>query len=95
MRTGPWEIPRRVFHFYWAPWTFAVVGETETAAAVCSWIRREMLTEQGRIEGPCRVFDDAYACRIATLFVGGFGLRRRYTVYDRVDDAIQTRETPV
>ncbi len=62
--------PAEGFHFYRAPWTFAILGETGAAAAVCDWIRREMLTAQGRIEGPYRVFDDAYAYRNATLIVG-------------------------
>lgn len=62
--------PRDGFHFYRAPWTFSLVGETEAAAAVCGWIRRHMLTPDGRIEGPYRVFDDAYAYRNSALIVG-------------------------
>lgn len=62
--------PQQGFHFYRAPWTFSVVGETEAANAVCGWIRRHMLTPDGRIEGPYRVFDDAYAYRNSALIVG-------------------------
>ncbi len=69
--------PAEGFHFYRAPWTFAILGETRAAAAVCDWFRREMLTAQGRIEGPYRVFDDAYAYRNATLIVGAH-LARQY-----------------
>ena len=69
--------PAEGFHFYRAPWTFTVVGETGAAAGICDWIRREMLTGEGGIEGPYRVFDDAYAYRNATLIVGAH-LARQY-----------------
>ena len=62
--------PKEGFHFYRAPWTFAVTGETEAAAAMCGWIRRNMLEPNGTIGGPYRVFDDAYAYRDATLIIG-------------------------
>ena len=62
--------PREGFHFYRAPWTFSLAGETEAAAAVCGWIRRHMLTPDGRIEGPYRIFNDAYAYRNSALIVG-------------------------
>ena len=69
--------PAEGFHFYRAPWTFTIVGETGAAAGICNWIRREMLTGEGRIEGPYRVFDDAYAYRNATLIAGAH-LARQY-----------------
>ncbi len=62
--------PKEGFHFYRAPWTFALVGESAAAAATCGWIRRNMLTPDGKIEGPYRVFDDAYAYRNSALIVG-------------------------
>jgi hypothetical protein len=62
--------PHQGFHFYRAPWTFSVAGETEAANAVCGWIRRHMLTPDDRIDGPYRVFDDAYAYRNSALIVG-------------------------
>ncbi len=62
--------PREGFHFYRAPWTFSLVGQSAAASAVCGWIRRNMLTREGRIEGPYRVFDDAYAYRNSALVVG-------------------------
>ena len=62
--------PDEGFHFYRAPWTFAVTGETAAATVVCGWIRRHMLTPEGRIDGPYRKFDDAYAYRNATLIIG-------------------------
>jgi len=62
--------PKDGFHYYRAPWTFSLVGETEAAAAVCGWIRRHLRTADGRIEGPLRVFQDAYAYRNSALIVG-------------------------
>lgn len=62
--------PRTGFSYYRAPWTFTVVGETAVAAAVSSWIRRNLVTPAGRIEGPYRVFDDWSTYRDATLVVG-------------------------
>jgi hypothetical protein len=62
--------PREGYHFYRAPWTFTVTGETRAAAAICGWIRRNMLQPEGSIGGPYRVFGDAYAYRDATLVIG-------------------------
>lgn len=62
--------PADGFHFYRAPWVFSLLGETAAAAAICGWIRREMLTSAGTIEGPYRVFDSAWSYRNATLIVG-------------------------
>lgn len=62
--------PSEGFHFYRAPWTFAVTGETDAATAMCGWIRRNMLQPDGTIGGPFRVYDDAYAYRDATLVIG-------------------------
>jgi hypothetical protein len=58
------------YFFYRAPWTFALVGETEAASAVCGWFRRNLLTPDGRIDGPLRVFNDAWAYRDSALIVG-------------------------
>lgn len=68
--------PEEGFHFYRAPWTFQLVGATDAAAAICGWIRREMLTEDGLIAGPYRKFDDGYAYRNATLIVGAHRARQ-------------------
>jgi len=61
---------RAGYHFYRAPWTLALVGETEAASAVCGWFRRNMLTPDGRMDGPYRVFNDAWAYRDSALIVG-------------------------
>ena len=62
--------PRTGFSYYRAPWTFTVVGETEAATAICGFIRRNLLTDDGRIDGPYRVFDEWSTYRDATLVVG-------------------------
>jgi len=63
--------PRTGFSTYRAPWTFAVTGETEAALATAAWIRRHLVTPDGRIDGPYRVFDWWATYRDATLVVGG------------------------
>jgi hypothetical protein len=68
--------PEEGFHFYRAPWTFTLVGATHAAAAICGWIRREMLTATGEIGGPYRKYDDGYAYRNATLIVGAHRARQ-------------------
>lgn len=62
--------PRDGFAIYRAPWTFTAVGETEAAAATCAWIRANLVTPDGRIDGPHRVFDWWATYRDATLVVG-------------------------
>ena len=80
------------FHFYRAPWTFSIVGETGPATRVCAWIRREMLTPEGRIEGPYRVFDDAYAYRNATLIVGAHLARQYDLSYGLMPDLLSWQD---
>ena len=62
--------PEAGFHTYRAPWSFGLLGATDAAAAYCGWIRREMLTPHGTIEGPYRVHNSAWSYRNATLIVG-------------------------
>jgi hypothetical protein len=62
--------PSTGFSYYRAPWTFTVVGETEAATAISAWIRRNLVTADGRIDGPFRVFDEWCTYRDATLVVG-------------------------
>jgi hypothetical protein len=62
--------PSTGFSYYRAPWAFTVVGETEAATASAAWIRRNLLTPDGRIDGPYRVFDEWCTYRDATLVVG-------------------------
>jgi hypothetical protein len=69
-RDGSIGDPTTGFSYYRAPWTFTVVGETAAAASVSSWIRRNLVTPDRRIDGPYRVFDDWSTYRDATLVVG-------------------------
>jgi hypothetical protein len=62
--------PTTGFSYYRAPWAFTVVGETEAALAVSAWIRRNLVTPDGEIDGPYRVFDEWSTYRDATLVVG-------------------------
>ena len=69
-RDGSLGDPRTGFTYYRAPWTFTVTGETEAAVATSGWIRRHLVTPDGRIDGPYRVFDEWATYRDATLIVG-------------------------
>jgi hypothetical protein len=69
-RDGSLGDPSTGLSAYRAPWAFQVVGETEAAVASCAWIRRNLVTSDGRIDGPFRVFDEWSTYRDATLIVG-------------------------
>jgi hypothetical protein len=58
------------FYFYRAPWTFATTGETGAASAVCGWVRKNMLTTQGTIDGPYRPSGYAYAYTTSAFIIG-------------------------
>ena len=58
------------YFFYRGPWTFSLVGETGAASRLCGWIRKHMLQPDGRIGGPCRKLNDAWAYRDSALIVG-------------------------
>ena len=58
------------YFFYRGPWTFSLVGETEAASRLCGWIRQHMLQPDGRIGGPYRKLNDAWAYRDSALIVG-------------------------
>ena len=58
------------YFYYRAPWTFSLVGETETASNLCGWIRNRLLQSDGTIGGPCRINNDAWAYRDSALIVG-------------------------
>jgi len=84
--------PHAGFHFYRAPWTFVVAGETQAAVAICGWIRRNMLTPDAAIEGPFRVFGDAYAYRNATLIVGAHLAQQYDLSYRLMPDLLRWRD---
>jgi len=62
--------PEHGFEYYRAPWTFGLVGETQAAHAVCGFIRRTLLTPDGRIDGPLRRIQTDWSYRDATLIIG-------------------------
>ncbi len=86
--------PEEGFHFYRAPWTFTQVGATHAASAICGWIRREMLSQDGDFAGPYRVFNDAYAYRDATLIVGAHQARQ-YDLSLRVIEHLAAWQDPI
>src|SRR5947209_18268103 len=59
--------PAEGYHFYRAPWTLSLVGETEATAAVSGWFRRKILTPDGRIEAPYTAVNDVYPYRNCPL----------------------------
>lgn len=63
------------FYFARAPWAFAVTGHTDAALATCEFIRRQMLTSDGRLDGPLRD-GTAYAYRNSQLIVGAHLLQQ-------------------
>ena len=84
--------PSTGFSSYRAPWTFQVVGETEAAIATCAWIRRNLVTPDGRIDGPYRVFDEWSTYRDATLIVGAhLALAQHAGVDHRLHQAVVAR----
>jgi hypothetical protein len=72
-RVGPSD---EGFRFYRLPWTFAVSGHSQAAAAVCGWIREHMLTPEGDFDRGHRKLYDAYAYRNATLVYGAHMARQ-------------------
>lgn len=62
--------PERGFEYYRGPWTLGLVGETQAAHAVCGFIRRNLLTADGRIDGPLRKIRTDWSYRDATLIIG-------------------------
>ncbi len=80
--------PEEGFHFYRAPWTFSIAGESSAASGVCGWIRENMLTPDGKIEGPFRIYKDAYAYRNATLMLGAHLARQYDLSYGLIPDLV-------
>ena len=62
--------PAAGFEYYRAPWTFGLVGAVEAAHAVCGFVRRNLLTADGRLDGPLRVVRTDWAYRDATFILG-------------------------
>ena len=81
------------FRFYRLPWTFAVSGHTQTATAVCGWIREHMLTPEGDFDRRHRKLYDAYAYRNATLVYGAH-MARQFDLSARGLEFILTMQDP-
>src|SRR5687768_3159505 len=62
--------PEQGWKYYRALWTFAATGEVTAAHAMAGFIRRNLLTPDGRIDGPLRKLRTDWAYRDATLIVG-------------------------
>jgi hypothetical protein len=78
--------------WYRVPWTLAVVGERETAAAVLSWAEREALTADGDLRAGAAqgAFTDRWASYpLALLATGAWHLER----YDTALALIRTAST--
>jgi hypothetical protein len=58
------------FDYYRAAWTFGLVGEVEAAHAVCGFIRKNLLSADGRIDGPLRIIETDWAYRDSALIIG-------------------------
>jgi len=69
-RDGSLGDPSTGFSTYRAPWAFQVVGETEAALAWCAWARRNLVTHDGRIDGPHGAHPGKAGETVATLIVG-------------------------
>ena len=58
------------FDYYRGPWTLGLVGEVQAAHAVAGFIRRHLLTPDGRLDGPLRKIQTDWSYRDATLIIG-------------------------
>ncbi len=69
--------PEEGWKYYRALWTFAAMGEVEAGHAMAGWIRRNLLVPASastdgvaRIDGPLRVWKDAWGYRDSALIIG-------------------------
>jgi hypothetical protein len=69
--------PAEGWKYYRALWTFAAVGEVTAGHAMAGWIRRNLLVPAdpaagtpARIDGPLRVWKDAWGYRDSALVIG-------------------------
>jgi hypothetical protein len=84
--------PSEGFHFYRAPWTFTVTGETETASAFCGWLRRNMLSPDGCIAGQFRSSGTAYAYTNSVLIVGAHLAKQYDLSFGLMPDLLADRD---
>lgn len=62
--------PAEGFKFYRAPWALTLLGETDSASAVCGWVRAHLLTSERDLSAPARVTTSAWSYADATFIVG-------------------------
>lgn len=62
--------PSEGFNFARAPWTLALAGRPGEALAVLGWIRRELLTSEGHLEGPARTRWTDWAYLDSNVMIG-------------------------
>jgi hypothetical protein len=77
--------------YYRFPWTFAFVGEREAAAAVLSWMERNVLTDTGDLrEGPPRAaWINGASTYPLTIIAQGAWLLERYDVALPIMDTLR------
>lgn len=61
--------PANGFKYYRGPWALGLMGEVDAALALCSWIRDNLLTDNG-LDGEQRILGDGWAYRDSVLMVG-------------------------
>lgn len=93
MRTdGALGDPACGFEYYRAPWTFGLVGEVEAAHAVCGFVRRRLLTPDGRLDGPLRVIQTDWAYRDATFILGAHQVGEYDLSYGLFDELLRWQD---
>lgn len=69
-RDGAIGDPVEGFNFARAPWALALAGRSDEALAVLAWIRRELLTSEGHLEGSARARWTDWAYLDSNVIVG-------------------------
>ena len=82
--------------YYRVPWTFALVGEIEAATRVLEWIRRNMLTAEGAVEGIAAQgsFDERYGSYPLACVVSGAVLMQRHDIARLCAPRLETWQDP-
>ena len=84
--------PAAGFEYYRAPWTFGLVGAVEAAHAVCGFVRRNLLTADGRLDGPLRVVRSDWAYRDATFILGAHQIGEYDLSYGLTDELLRWQD---
>ena len=84
--------PAAGFEYYRAPWTFGLVGEVEAAHAVCGFVRRNLLTPDGRLDGPLRAVQTDWAYRDATFILGAHQIGEYDLSYGLIEELLRWQD---